>query len=93
MLYFKKYLLQGGQDMGKAEEKNVVEVINIANISTISFSGTNKEKVRKKKENAKKKALNLSGQILRDIEFKDGFFLEVLFSEAETKEAWETSIK
>ena len=93
MLYFKKYLLQGGQDMGKAEEKNVVEVINIANISTISFSGANKEKVRKKKENAKKKALNLSGQILRDIEFKDGFFLEVLFTEAETKEAWETSIK
>lgn len=93
MLYFKKYLLQGGQDMGKAEEKNVVEVINIANISTISFSGANKEKVRKKKEIAKKKALNLSGQILRDIEFKDGFFLEVLFTEAETKEAWETSIK
>lgn len=79
--------------MGKAEEKNVVEVINIANISTISFSGVNKEKVRKKKENAKKKALNLSGQILRDIEFKDGFFLEVLFVEADIKDAWEKSIK
>ena len=69
------------------------ETIIIPNISTISFSGTNKEKVRRKKEKAAKTAIELGGEILRDIEFKDGFFLEVMFKETDVKEKWEKSLK
>ncbi len=67
--------------------------IQQAPIATINFSGVKNEEMRAKFLKVKENIPVFGGNILREAEFDDGYFLEVRFANETMKNVWLSNVE